>query len=73
MLDSAPNYFGDQLSKSNALLILNALPSIGPITCKRLLSAFSEDPRAIFLANKQRLMQVEGVCSIVWIKIETYT
>jgi DNA processing protein len=69
MLESAPNYFGDQLSKSNALLILNALPSIGPMTCKRLLSAFSEDPRAIFLANKQRLMQVEGVGSVAADKI----
>jgi len=44
-----------------SLLILNALPNIGPIALKRLLAHFGPDPRKIFQASKRSLMQVEGI------------
>jgi len=35
------------LSERQALLVLNALPNIGPITLNRLLDALGGDPRAV--------------------------
>lgn len=44
-----------------AFLILNALPDIGPITTNRLLAAFGDDPRRLFVAPAAELEAVKGV------------
>lgn len=49
------------LSVTQAFLILNALPDIGPITTNRLLAAFGEDPRRLFEAPAAELEAVKGV------------
>lgn len=46
-------------------MILNALPNIGPIMVKRLLSRFGDDPAKIFEANRKDLMEVEGIGSML--------
>ncbi|MDR1282632.1 MAG: DNA-processing protein DprA [Opitutaceae bacterium] len=51
----------DSLTATQAYLILNALPDIGPVTTNRLLEAFGGDPRAIFDAGPRALEQVKGV------------
>ncbi|EIP96770.1 DNA protecting protein DprA [Opitutaceae bacterium TAV1] len=51
----------DSLTATQAYLILNALPDIGPITTNRLLEAFGGDPRALFEAGPRALEQVKGV------------
>ena len=48
MVHSCSSFNPSELSERQALVILNALPSIGPISCKRLLSAFSGDARKVF-------------------------
>ncbi|HZP60131.1 MAG TPA: DNA-processing protein DprA [Opitutaceae bacterium] len=55
----------ETLSERQALLILNALPNIGPITTNRLLEEFSGDPRAIFSAAARRLESVKGVGPVI--------
>ncbi|WP_043588181.1 DNA-processing protein DprA [Geminisphaera colitermitum] len=49
------------LTETQAYLILNALPDIGPITTNRLLDALGGDPRAILDATPAQLEQVKGV------------
>ena len=48
-------------SESQAYLILNALPGIGPITLNRLLENFGGDIRAVFQASASELLAVRGV------------
>lgn len=50
-----------ELTEWQALLVLNALPNIGPITTNRLLEELDGDPRAIFTSNARRLERVKGV------------
>ncbi len=50
-----------ELTETQAFLVLNALPDIGPITTNRLLAAFSEDPRRLFDAPAAELEAVKGV------------
>ncbi len=50
-----------ELTERQALLVLNALPNIGPITTNRLLEELGGDPRAIFTAGRRRLETVKGV------------
>ncbi|HTT57695.1 MAG TPA: DNA-processing protein DprA [Opitutaceae bacterium] len=50
-----------ELTERQALLVLNALPNIGPITTNRLLGELGGDPRAIFSAGARRLEAVKGV------------
>lgn len=50
-----------ELTVTQAFLILNALPDIGPITTNRLLGAFGEDPRRLFDAPAAELEAVKGV------------
>ncbi len=52
---------GTDLTEQQALLVLNALPNIGPITTNRLLEELGGDPRAIFAADARRLEAVKGV------------
>ena len=50
-----------ELTVTQAFLVLNALPDIGPITTNRLLAAFGDDPRALFDAPAKELESVRGV------------
>ncbi len=50
-----------ELTERQALLVLNALPNIGPITLTRLLAELGDDPRAVFTAGARRLEEVRGV------------
>ena len=54
MVHSYSSSNSSELSERHALLILNALPSIGPITCKRLLSAFSGEARKVFPEKRKK-------------------
>lgn len=61
MIDNDSNFNRDSLSESQALLILNALPTIGPIACKHLLNGFSGDAKKIFTADRNKLQGVKGL------------
>ncbi len=50
-----------QLTERQALLVLNALPNIGPITLNRLLADLGGDPRTVFTCGARRLESVRGV------------
>jgi DNA processing protein len=50
-----------ELTAPQALLVLNALPNIGPITLNRILAQQGNDPRKIFAATARQLEQVNGV------------
>ncbi len=50
-----------ELTELQALLVLNALPNIGPITLNRLLQELGGDPRTVFTAGTRRLESVKGV------------
>lgn len=54
-----------QLDRTNAFIVLNGLPNIGPITLRRLLDAFNGDPVAIFEAPANHLKSVKGVGNAV--------
>jgi len=45
----------------DARMVLNALPGIGPVTCRRLADAFGDDPRGFFRASRSELLAVRGV------------
>jgi DNA processing protein len=49
------------LSKSDALLILNGLPHVGPVLLRRLLEAFEGDAVGVLSATSPQLMEVRGV------------
>ncbi len=52
-----------ELSETQAFLVLNALPNLGPVSLRRLLDAFGDDPLAILHASPGELEQVKGVGS----------
>ncbi|MEO0794680.1 MAG: DNA-processing protein DprA [Verrucomicrobiota bacterium] len=49
------------LTKTQALLVLNGLPRLGPVTLRRLLDEFGEDPHQVLGASRSALRQVERV------------
>ena len=49
------------LNERQALMILNGLPGIGPVSTTRLLKRFGGDPQAIFKAGQKSLLEVEGI------------
>jgi DNA processing protein len=53
------------LTERQALLVLNALPNIGPITLNRLLAELGGDPRSVLAADKRRLESVRGVGPVI--------
>jgi DNA processing protein len=55
----------DTLTSRRALLILNALPNLGPITLRRLLEAFGGDPARALTASARELRQVKGVGEVI--------
>lgn len=50
-----------QLTSADALLVLNGLNRVGPVTLRRLLNAFEQDATAILSAPLSALLQVPGV------------
>jgi DNA processing protein len=61
-----------ELTERQALLVLNALPNIGPITLNRLLDELGGDPRTVFSVGKRRLESVKGVGPVISESIETW-
>ena len=55
----------DSLTEQQALIVLNALPNIGPITLNRILEELGGDPRAVFSAGRRRLESVKGVGPVI--------
>ena len=53
------------LTELQALLVLNAIPNIGPITTNRLLEALGGDPRRIFTSDSRTLQAVRGVGPVI--------
>ncbi|MDR2844960.1 MAG: DNA-processing protein DprA [Puniceicoccales bacterium] len=53
------------LDARTARLVLNALPNIGPVTCRRLMDALGDAPTAIFRASRGQLCAVKGVGAVV--------
>ena len=49
------------LTQRQAALILNGLPGVGPVACRRLSSAFDGDLVAVLFAEKKRLFSVPGI------------
>ena len=49
------------ITQRQSLLALNGLPHIGPVTLRRLLDAFEDDPIAILAGDQSRLLSVQGV------------
>jgi DNA processing protein len=60
------------LTERQALLVLNALPNIGPITLNRLLEELGGDPCAVLAAPKSRLESVKGVGPAISESITTW-
>ncbi|RKX34628.1 MAG: DNA-protecting protein DprA, partial [Verrucomicrobia bacterium] len=50
-----------ELTRRQALLVLNGLPSIGPISLNRLLEAFGDDPAAVLDASSSALRRVPKI------------
>lgn len=57
MNDSA----ADALSPMQALLVLNAHPSLGPVSRRRLLEAFDNDAQKVLAASRRELEGVQGI------------
>jgi DNA processing protein len=53
------------LTERMALLVLNALPNVGPITLNRLLEALGSDARAVLGADREILREVRGVGPVI--------
>jgi DNA processing protein len=53
------------LSRRQALLVLNALPSMGPVVLNRLLAAFQRDPCLVLCAPRAHLLTVKGVGPVI--------
>ncbi len=50
-----------QLTERQAFLVLNGLSGVGPVTLRRLLDAYGDDPRAALDANAGSLQRIPGV------------
>ena len=53
--------FAETIGLPDSLLLLNGLPNLGPVSVRRLLERFGDDPRAIFRASRRELGSVSGV------------
>lgn len=49
------------LSSSDAYMVLNAIPHLGPVNIRRLLDAFSYDPFSILEASRKSLLSINGI------------
>ena len=50
-----------KLSRKEAMLLLNSLPKLGPISTNRLLDFFERDPLKIFHASQKELLSISGI------------
>ncbi len=55
------NVKNSKLSRKEAMLLLNSLPKLGPISTNRLLDFFERDPLKIFHASQRELLSISGV------------
>ncbi len=53
--------FYNNLKKTEAFLLLNGIPGIGPISARNLLNSFDWDPTEVLRANKNSLLEVSGI------------
>ena len=54
-----------EMTERQALLVLNALPNIGPVTLHRLLDELGGDPRSVLTTDRRRLESVKGVGPVI--------
>ena len=54
-----------ELTRRQAFMVLNGLPSLGPVTLKRLLDAFDDDPVAVLAARPADLRGISGVGAVI--------
>lgn len=54
-----------ELTERQALLVLNALPNIGPVTLNRLLAELGGDARGVLGTDRRRLEAVKGVGPVI--------
>lgn len=59
-------------TERQALLVLNALPNIGPVTLNRLLAELGDDPRRVLAAGRRQLEAVKGVGPVIASTIEAW-
>ena len=50
-----------KLSRKEAMLLLNSLPKLGPISTNRLLEFFEGDPLKVFHSSQRELLSISGV------------
>ena len=55
--------FLKNISKSDAMLLLNGLPKLGPISLKKLLQEFENNPLEIINSNPSKLLSISGIGS----------
>jgi DNA processing protein len=53
------------LSSRQALMVLNALPNIGPITTRRLLAGFDGDAARALAAPERELLRIHGIGAVI--------
>lgn len=53
----------DKLSHEDAVLLLNGLTKIGPVSIRRILEATNEDPCKVFSLSRAELLRIQGVGS----------
>ena len=51
----------DSLSTEDAMLLLNSLRKVGPVSSNRLIDFFDGDPVKIFQASEKKLLEVKGI------------
>ncbi|MEZ5276662.1 MAG: DNA-processing protein DprA [Opitutaceae bacterium] len=61
-----------ELTRRQAFMVLNGLPSLGPVTLKRLLDAFDDDPVAVLAARPADLRGISGVGPVIGRTIEDW-
>lgn len=53
------------LTRRQAFMVLNGLPSLGPVTLKRLLDAFDDDPVSVLASSPADLRRIPGVGPVI--------
>ena len=57
--------FEVKLSRVDALLLLNGLPKLGPVSLRKILHANNNDPSNIFALSRSKLLSIGGVGSTI--------
>ena len=61
------------LTRRQAFMVLNGLPSLGPVTLKRLLDTFDDDPVAVLSARPTDLRGISGVGPVIGQAIQDWS